>query len=75
MSMFGRKKIKSYNSVMASFSEVVTDLQEISDREEVNIDILVDAQEEIERKITVSKAEMANCQTAIDNVRNMFPNV
>ncbi|RLA58208.1 MAG: hypothetical protein DRQ78_12450 [Epsilonproteobacteria bacterium] len=72
--MFGKKK-KSYGSVMASFSEVVVDLQEISDREEVNIGVLAEEHEKIERKITTSKAEMANCQTAIDNVRDMFPNI
>jgi len=69
------KKKKNYAKVMSSFTQVVTDLQEISDREESNIEAFIEKRNDINSKIDTSEAEMKNCKTAIDNVRNIFPNV
>lgn len=74
--MFGiGKKVKTYGSVMTAFSTIVTDLKEVVSREEANVNFLAAQREEIDERINDSELEIGNCSLAIDNVKNMFPNM
>jgi len=72
--MFGKKK-KSYGSIMSAFSKVVTDLKDVVEKEETNVVKLTEKRKIIDYDINTSEKEINNCNTAIENVQNMFPDV
>ena len=66
---------KNYASVMQSFHQVISDLEEVANTEETKIQYLSQQKKEIEMEINDSENEMKNCLTAISNIQNIFPNI
>lgn len=80
--MFGRKKVvpivkpvNNYGSIMSTFTQTVTDLKEVVEREKENVDMFVEQRKTIDRKINISESEIGNCSVAIENLGKMFPTV
>ena len=71
--MFGKKKIKSYSSVLGQFKTSIIDMEEIVAREKQSKADLELEKEKIDREILVSVTEIDDCQTAIQNIGGMFP--
>lgn len=70
---FVKKKIKSYSSVLGQFRNAINDMKEIVNREAQSVGNLQVKKEEIDRQIVVADQEIRDCQTAIQNIDNMFP--
>lgn len=70
-----KKKVKSYGSIMSTFTETVTDLQTVMANETADVEKLVEDRKDIDRSIETKNDEIGNCSTAIENIQIMFPNL
>lgn len=72
--LIGKKKeVKSYSTVLGQFRTAIDDMSEIVQREiESKADLKV-KKEEIDLQINVADQEINDCQTAIQNIGDMFP--